>query len=1118
VNGKAMRHLVLLATLLLSSVVHGQVRHALDVSLLPQEGRISVRDVVSLPEDAGDTLQFTLHEGLSPRIEDEGVRLSEDPEAAGPSSRDTPHARRYRVELPAGRHGFTLEYAGSIRHPVEASGKEYGRSFSTTPGTVSPEGVFLSGASYWYPQFGDRLVGFDMRVRLPAGWSSVSQGTRSRHEVHAQATADTWTEESPQEEIYLIAGPFHEYGQQAGEIAAMAFLRRPDPQLAGRYLDATGRYLRMYGDLIGPYPYRKFALVENFWESGYGMPSFTLLGPRVIRLPFILDSSYPHEILHNWWGNGVYVDYGGGNWAEGLTSYLADHLLKEQGGQGVDYRRTVLQKYTDYVRGNRDFPLSAFHNRHSAATEAVGYGKALMLFHMLRLRLGDAGFIEGLRRLYRDHLFTVAGYADVEADFESVSGEPLDWFFRQWVAQTGAPVLRVRDAHAAPYGDGYRLTAIIEQVQDGPYYRLDVPLAAYLEGEAAAWQTGIVMDAAQTRVDLVLPARPVRLDVDPEFDVFRRLDRMEIPPAISQALGAEHALAVLPARAPQHLREGYASLAASWLDGASGASDTLTDAGLESLPADRTVWLLGWETAFRALLSRALAGYDVDIGQDQVRIGDDIVRRGEHALVIVARHPQNPDLALVWVAADNPAALPGLGRKLPHYGKYSYLAFTGDEPVNRLKGQWPVTGSPMSIRVVQDDGAEVAPVSARLAPRQALVQPPPAFSAPRMLEDIRYLVAGAREGRGLGTAGLDDAARYIAAQFRAAGLEPGGDREGGYFQGWEAQTGEPLRRMHLRNVIGVLPGVNPRMAGQSVVIGAHYDHLGRGWPDVHSGDEGKIHPGADDNASGVAVMLELARSFTVPPERTLVFVAFTGEEAGRLGSARYLSEASRYPAGGIIAMLNLDTVGRLGERPLTVFGTGSAREWPYVFRGASYLTGVPLQMVAEDYGSSDQRSFIDAGVPAVQFFSGPHADYHRPGDRIEAIDAEGLSSVAAVAREAVDYLASRAEPLTTELHEATDTAGAAAPPAGGRRVSLGTVPDFAYTGEGVRLAGVSPATPADRAGLRAGDTVVRINDAPITDLRVYAAVLRALQPGDALTIHYLRGGVERTVTTRVVTR
>ena len=185
------------------------------------------------------------------------------------------------------------------------------------------------------------------------------------------------------DEIYVVGGPLHQFKDSAGAIETLVYLHERDASIAGKYLAATAQYLEMYRSLIGPYPYGKFALVENFWETGYGMPTFTLLGPQVIRFPFIINSSYPHEILHNWWGNSVFVDYGTGNWCEGLTAYLADHLIQEQRGAADEYRRSTLQKYRDYVRTGRDFPLAEFRERFSAATEAVGYGKALMGYHAL---------------------------------------------------------------------------------------------------------------------------------------------------------------------------------------------------------------------------------------------------------------------------------------------------------------------------------------------------------------------------------------------------------------------------------------------------------------------------------------------------------------------------------------------------------------------------------------------------------------------------------------------------------------------------------------------------------------------------------------------------------------
>jgi membrane-associated protease RseP (regulator of RpoE activity) len=215
-------------------------------------------------------------------------------------------------------------------------------------------------------------------------------------------------------------------------------------------------------------------------------------------------------------------------------------------------------------------------------------------------------------------------------------------------------------------------------------------------------------------------------------------------------------------------------------------------------------------------------------------------------------------------------------------------------------------------------------------------------------------------------------------------------------------------------------------------------------------------------------------------------------------------------------MLNLDTVGRLGDRPLLILGTGTADEWPHIFRGAGYVTGVPVQPVADDIGSGDQTSFIEAGVPAVQLFAGIHEDIHRPGDMPDKIDREGLVRVARVLHETVQYLGGRQEPLAgTRAGGAGDTAAA---PGEKRRVSFGTVPDFSWNGQGVRLEDVRPGTPAAQAGLRAGDIIVEVNEAAVTDMRSYSSALRQLSPGDEIRVRFSRDGSEQRVVTRVTER
>ncbi|NNJ95312.1 MAG: M20/M25/M40 family metallo-hydrolase, partial [Halobacteria archaeon] len=339
-----------------------------------------------------------------------------------------------------------------------------------------------------------------------------------------------------------------------------------------------------------------------------------------------------------------------------------------------------------------------------------------------------------------------------------------------------------------------------------------------------------------------------------------------------------------------------------------------------------------------------------------------------------------------------------------------------------------------------------------------------------------------------------------------------------YFQTWQETVSVLGSIATLKNVIGVLPGTDPDRAAESLVIGAHYDHFGRGGYADHAQHRGKVHPGADDNASGIAVMLELARNLAGKPlPRTIVFVAFTGEESGRLGSRHYVQHMTRYPADRIIAMVNLDTVGRLGENPLTVFGAGTADEWVHILRGAGYVTGVAVKPVANDIGSSDQTSFIESGIPAVQLFGTAHGDFHRPGDTPDKIDLNGLVKTARVLQEIADYLAERPGPLNATL-EGVRIPARATTANSKRHASLGTVPDYAWSGAGVLIDDVRPGTPAEQAGLRKGDIIVAVNDITVMHLRDYAQVLRTLSPGDEIGIRFRRDGREQTVRTHVMVR
>ncbi|MGB5733481.1 MAG: M1 family aminopeptidase, partial [Thiohalocapsa sp.] len=514
----------------------GIVSHALDVSIDPDQGSLRATDTLTLPASKRQVM-FWLHEGLQPEVISGNAVL----ERIGHEE----HLERFRL-TPKNQEPVTISYGGRIRHDMRRVREGMGRSREQSVGTIDRDGVFLSGYTGWYPSLPDSLLRFTLDVELPPNWLAVSQGAGPEIQDTGRAVRIGWREDQPQDEIQLSAARFKLYRRDTPFGEAQAYLRLPDDALAARYLDATADYLARYSELIGNYPYAKFALVENFWETGYGMPSFTLLGSQVLRLPFILHSSYPHEILHNWWGNGVYVDYQAGNWSEGLTAYLADHLNQEIAGRGADYRRDQLKAYADYVLDGEDFPLTAFRGRHGSASQAIGYGKMLMTMHMLRVLLGDDDFRRGLQRFYADNQFRSADFDDLRGAFETVSERDLQPFFDAWTSRTGAPELTLSQVAMTREPDGgYRVSGSVDQAQTEAPFAMAVPIVIHAE-QGEPRELLVKFDGRSARFEALLPAAPVRIAVDPGFDTFRRLLPEESPVALSNLFGAETGLMLLP--------------------------------------------------------------------------------------------------------------------------------------------------------------------------------------------------------------------------------------------------------------------------------------------------------------------------------------------------------------------------------------------------------------------------------------------------------------------------------------------------------------------------------------------------------------------------------------------
>ena len=1088
------------------------IRHILSVQINPATTHIAVTDsIVNLL--AGET-EFSLNASLSPISfsKNAAVDLMSSGEKANDVGMDrddsggnhsTIKLNKWKVKLEKGSEYFVVHYEGNIDFSFSQSEEDYARGFSESPGIICDSGIYLAGSTYWVPAFNEKPVTFQLTTTLPPGWKTVSQGERTAEKVSVDQHSDTWNCNTPQEEIFLIGARFTEYSHSMNSgIGAMAFLRTPDEALASKYLDLTEQYMDMYQKLTGHYPYTKFALVENFWETGYGMPSFTLLGEKIIRFPFILYSSYPHELLHNWWGNSVYVDFGTGNWCEGITAYEADHLISEQRGKAEDYRRSTLQKFTNVVDETNDFPLNSFSSRTDAASEAIGYGKSLMMWHMLRRNVGDENFKKGFALFYENFKFKTASFDDIRTSFETITGNDLKPFFNQWLTRTGAPEIAINEVKVSKTNDKFHVSITLEQKQKEEAFHVDIPIVIATEKGLETFVVNMKDKIQEFGFDLSI--EPLKLAVDPQYDVFRILDPMEVPPTWSKILASKENLVILPAKADASRKQLYKNFIDQWKAADNDQFEVVFDNELTTLPANKTSWIIGFENKFADIINAAISGSHSTLKGDSVIFENRATAKQNHSFVLTVYNDLNSNYNMAFIALDNSVAIAGLVRKLPHYGKYSYLGFEGDEPVNVAKGEWPVLNSPL-IKIFENSAQNLNMVQKR----EPLATLAPIFSEQRMLEHIHYLASDELKGRGLGTPELDSAANYIAGKFKEYGLEP---MRNSYFQQFSHNFPDK-GEIQMKNVVAVIRGNDEKLKDSPVVISAHYDHLGLGWPDVHKGDEGKIHPGADDNASGVSILLEIAKSMakTIQPKRTIIFVAFTGEEAGLIGSRYFVGQAKKYFPGTIIADVNLDTDGSLFDKNLMVLNGNSAKEWKFVFMGTDYTTGVKSGVVTQELDASDQVAFIEKGIPAVQLFTGATENYHKPSDTFDKIDGKGLVKVATVAKEVVEYLADRDTPFEFTGKIPTADPPAAEQPKTNRRAATGSIPDFSFSGEGVKIQTVIEGSPGEIAGLLAGDVITVLNGETVKNLKEYSDALKKFQPGDTIELGVLREGKEKVI-------
>ncbi len=643
----------------------GAPRLELDVALDPSTRHLQVSAFV-VPDTR--VFRFALHESL----EVTGAWADGTALAVAATGRSG-GVRDWQVELPPDAAGVRLDYAGTLP-ALDARLDERAVLQKLAP-MASREGSFLPSTAAWYPQPAP-LFSYRVTLAVPADQKAIVPGRLQSEEVPQSASGRyraSFEFSGPAEGIELMAGPWIVRekmiaGANGGPVRLRTYFPRDLDATAGLaqgYLEDTARYIHAYSTEIGAYPFTEFSIVASPLPTGFGMPTLTYIGADVLRLPFIRATSLGHEVLHNWWGNGVFVDYASGNWSEGLTTFMADYAYKER--ESADAARQMRQGWLrDFaaVPAGTHQTLASFHSRTHGAAAAVGYGKSAMVFVMLRDLIGEDGFRRGVRAFWAKYRLRAASWTDLRTSFEEASGRSLATFFDQWLGRADGPTVNIAAAHARREQGRVRLQLTLEQT--APAYALHLPV----EIVAGARRHTIWVDVQSRHATAVVDvdAIPQSVRLDPDLRVWRTLDTRQLPPILRSWIVA---------RAPGLVQVSPA-------DDVRAAGAALAERLCEVAPE-----LIAPDAMTRRSEPLLIVGLhdDVDRALARARLPPRpavVSGRGSAQVWTLSRTTGAP---IAVISAADAAALRALERPLPHYGAQSWLVFENSRVVDR--GTWP---------------------------------------------------------------------------------------------------------------------------------------------------------------------------------------------------------------------------------------------------------------------------------------------------------------------------------------------------------------------------------------------------------------------------------------------
>lgn len=629
--------------------------YAITARLAPAGGTLDASARIVLP--AGEAVALRM-DGAH-RIE--SMQLDGRPLAA---ARD---GGQWRIDLAAAPRERQLELRWQIRAQAPDSAARHRDTLTALAPQIGEAGSFLPAGGAWYPlpydSAGPLLHRYALTVDLPATQRALAPGDLTQDTVRDGRRSQRFEAPQDGEGADLMAGPWQQTTRalraRDGRTLTLATLFHPELAAeAEGYLDAAAQALTQFEARFGDYPYSRFSIASSPTPTGFGMAGLTYLGIDVLRLPFIRHTSLPHEIAHNWWGNGVHLAPDSGNWSEGLTTFVADYAQRE--AQGDDAARTLR---LDWLRGLSALApaahdsLAEFGGRTHDASQAIGYHKAALVFVMLRDTLGAATFDRALRTFWSTHRHRRAGWNDLRLAFEQASGRDLRRFFAEWVDGRGLAEPRL-DA-VTPGADSVALTL----AQPAPPYLPALPLHLRAPDSGALRIETLTVERPQQSFTLPLTGC-AELALDPDFRTARRLRRGEAPPILREAtLDATLALTVLDG--------GDARLGA--------AADALVEDWLDAPPPRLAADVAPGRSA------RMVIGRSADIDRWLARHGLPARPRDGDVVAWAVRSATGGTLALV--AARDAEALASARRALPHYGQQGWVVIKDGRASAR--GQWP---------------------------------------------------------------------------------------------------------------------------------------------------------------------------------------------------------------------------------------------------------------------------------------------------------------------------------------------------------------------------------------------------------------------------------------------